>query len=305
MPLFFPTQDQFTEWYKEAPHASKAVLMDRLQHARTFPEYSLLSAFICRCLSSLALAENETLDALQWAEQSMSYLEDKRTLKKAWGSDVDYTASLNTSLVLMIRCLSMGDEPSQWIKAERLSHDLLATGFPSIYQSNGSRDGVHVALMRMGILNRLGQHAASMELGIRLQTLAQDQDDGPTEARAGLHWAISALIQSKAYAMDERDQDADALLNASHHVLSTLMQNPSTLQLLQYVLPVVHEYAQRRLQKDSTLDTVWLQKYSGDELWALLDIVEQHSDAQDEILAARIVGLLDAMGESQEEMASA
>lgn len=183
----------------------------------------------------------------------------------------------------MIRCLSIGDEPSQWIRAERLSHDLLATGFPNIYQSNGSRDGVHVALMRMGILNRLGLYAASMELGIRLRALAQDQDDGPTEGRTGLHWAISALVQSKAYAMDERDQDADALLSASHHVLATLMQNPSFLTATSVCLARGAQYAHRRLQKDSTPDTAWLQNYSGDELWALLDIVEQHSDAHDEI----------------------
>ena len=293
MPPFAPSPEQFSSWYREAPSLDEHLLRERLAQASDFPEYSLLSSFLCRCLGSKTLERGES--ALQWAEQAIAYLEDKRTLKKAWGSDTDYTASLNASIVLLIRCLSMEEEPSKWEKAERLSKDFLASGFPHIYDADNSKDGVNVALMRMGLLNRLGLHAPAMELGTRIQEAAQKHHDHATEVRSGFHWALAALLQSKMYAINHQTQDAEALRLSSFHVLTSLLENTSTHTLLANVLPIVHRYVQWNIASNPPDDTHWLESFPGDALWALLEIVEQHGNLHDEYLAGHIVTLLNDM----------
>ena len=294
-----PSKELFLHWYKEATLADLAWLSTTYEESRKYPEYTLLSSFIARCISGKYGTESETVHALNWADRALSLLDDKNTLKKAYGGDEDYLASLQACVVLKVRWLSLSDEHFHWYKAKDLAEDMLATGFPSIYvKGNTSKDGIFLGLMLMGVYNRLGEHAKAMDLGTRIQSQAQQHKDVATECRSSFNWAVATLLLSKQYTVDSKVTDAAAALDSACHVLDTLRANLEMRALLGVFVDAVAAYGALRKKAGSKTFSeeahLFAEQWNIETQWGLLDIVEMHSSGPDDVLAGVFVRNLEA-----------
>ena len=294
-----PSKELFLHWYNEAASADLAWLVTTYDKSKKYPQYTLLSSFIARCISGKYGSEGETLNALTWADRALSLLDDKNTLKKSYGGDEDYLASLQACVVLKVRWLSLSDEHFHWYKAKDLAEDILVTGFPSIYiKGNTSKDGIFLGLMLMGVYNRLGEHAKAMELGTKIQSQAQLHNDTATECRASFNWAVATMLLSKQYTLDTKFTEAAAALDSACHVLNTLRNHAEMRALLGVFVDAVAEYgALRKMAAGETFSQethLFADKWSIETQWGLLDIVEMHSSGPDDALAAVFVRNLEA-----------
>ncbi len=281
-----PTKELFLQWYQQAATAPLDWLLAAFEESKKYAQYTLLSSFIARSISGRLGSEGDNAQALVWADRAMALLDNKNALKKAYGGDEDYLASVHACVVLKVRWLSLSDEHMHWYKAKDLAENMLATGFPSIYiKGSASKDGIALALMLMGVYNRLGEHAKAMELGTRVQSQAQLHGDAATECRASFNWAVATLLLSKHYTVENKSVDAQAALDSACHVLNTLQANPDMRALLGVFVDAVASYG-AWLQQDSRTDAdAFARQWSVETQWGLLDIVQMHSSPRDEDLA--------------------
>lgn len=293
-----PNKELFLHWYQKAASADIAWLETAYEESKKHPEYTLLSSFIARCVSGKYGYQGEMQHARNWVDQALSLLEDKNVLKKAYGGDEDYLASLQACVVLKVRWLSLSDEHLHWYKAKNLAEDMLATGFPSIYvKDNTSKDGIFLGLMLMGVYNRLNEHTKAMEMGTRIQAQAQLHNDTATECRASFNWAVAAMLLSKQYMIEGEHTDANAALDSACHVLNTLRTNVDIRALLGVFVDAVASYCE--LRKSTTTGILpenadaFAKRWDVETQWGLLDIVEIHSSGPDEALARVLVDNLD------------
>ncbi len=281
-----PTKELFLQWYQQAARAPLDWLLTAFEESKKYAQYTLLSSFIARSISGHLGSEGDGAQALVWADRAMALLDDKNTLKKAYGGDEDYLASVHACVVLKVRWLSLSDEHMHWYKAKDLAENMLAVGFPSIYlKGSSSKDGIALALMLMGVYNRLGEHAKAMDLGTRVQSQAQVQGDAATECRASFNWAVATLLLAKYYTVENKSVDAQAALDSACHVLNTLQANPDIRALLGVFLDAVAAYGAWLQVSSSTDAQAFAQQWSVETQWGLLDIVQMHSSARDEALA--------------------
>lgn len=284
-----PSKESFLQWYQEAPRASMDWLLVSFEKSKTHSQYTLLSSFLARCISGKYGNEGEHAQALSWADKAMGLLDDTEALKKAYGGDVDYVASLQACVVLKVRWLSLSEDHFHWYKAKDLCEDMLATGFPSIYvKGNTSKDGIFLALMLMGVYNRLGEHTKAMALGTRIQSQAQSHNDAATECRASFNWAVATLLLAKQHSVENKSSDAQAALDSAAPVLNTLCANAEMRALLGVFVDAVAGYV-ALLQKDKTLTSddvaAFANRLDVESQWGLLDIVQMHSNTTDESLS--------------------
>lgn len=297
-----PSKELFLQWYKEAASAPLEWLLATFDESKKHPEYTLLSSFLARCISGKYGSEGENPEALVWAERAMMQLDDKNTLKKAYGSDEDYLASVQACVVQRVRWLSLSEENFHWYKAKSLAEDMLATGFSSIYiKGSNTKDGVYLGLMLMGVYNRLGEHSKAMELGTRIQSQAQQHNDAATECRASFNWAVSTLLLSKQHAVEGKATDADAALVSAKHVFDALHSN---IEMNNLIGPIVEATAQycALVQTRTTVEKSAIEGFANrldiSTQWALLDIVQMHSNDADEYLAKVLMNNLDDASEA-------
>lgn len=274
-----------------------AWLLKEFNSSKKYPEYTLLSSYLARCISGKYGSTGDLEEAIRWSEKSLALLDDKHHLRQAYGGDADYMASVQACIVLKVRWMSLSEESMHWYKAKALAEDMLCTGFPSIYSNdNNSKDGISLALMLMGLYNRLGDHTRAMELGTRLQQQAQIHSDVATECRASFNWAVATLLLSKQHKIEQKTIDATAAMDSACHVLSVLKGNPSAVSLLGLFVQAVAEYSQW-LSNPSINDIALralVSSWSLDTQWGILDLVQMHSTKEDESLASLLVSNLDA-----------
>lgn len=284
-----PSKELFLQWYKDAAAAPLDWLLSTFEESKKHPQYTLLSSFIARCISGKYGSEGENAEALAWAERAMMLLDDKNTLKKAYGGDEDYLASVQACVVQRVRWLSLSEEHFHWYKAKSLAEDMLATGFSGIYvKGSNTKDGVYLGLMLMGVYNRLSEHSKAMDLGTRIQSQAQNHNDPATECRASFNWAVSTLLLSKQHAVEGKTTDADAALDSAKHVFDTLYNNTEMNQLIGPIVEATGQYCaliRPRTELSNNAVAEFAAKWGITTQWALLDIVQMHSNASDEHLA--------------------
>lgn len=302
-----PSKEIFLLTYKKAATASLDWLLATFEESKQYPQYTLMTCFLARCISGKFGCEGETPSALIWADRALGMLDDKNTLSKAYGGDEDYLASVQACVVLKVRWLSLSEEHFDWYKAKDLAEDMLATGFPSIYiKNNASKDGIQLALMLMNVYNRLGEHIRAMHLGARIQSQAQQHQDAATECRASFNWAVAALLLSKQYSVDSKFTDAYATLDSSAHVLSTLNTNSDMRTLLGSFAQAVAGYAellqtQRTDISEAAHQTAietFVNLWDVDIQCGLLDIVQMHSSDMDDKLASIVVRNLEDVSDT-------
>lgn len=293
-----PSKELFLLTYKQAATAQLDWLRATFEESKQYPQYTLMTCFLARCISGKFGCEGDTPNALIWADRALGMLDDKNTLNKAYGGNDDYLASVQACVVLKVRWLSLSEEHFDWYKAKTLAEDMLATGFPSIYvKNNASKDGIQLALMLMNVYNRLGEHIRAMHLGARIQAQAQMHEDSATECRASFNWAVAALLLSKQYSVDSKFPDATAALDSSAHVLNTLNTNLNMRMLLGLFAQAVAGYAKLLQTQRSGISEAdnqiaietFINLWDADVQCGLLDIVQMHASNMDDALASIVV----------------
>ena len=285
--LKHPTQESFLIMYEHVAKATPEWLLSSYQTLHSMSEYTLLTTYIARSLASACIQNNTLEEALRWVERALRQLDAKDQLKKAYGADIDYMASVHACMVLKMRCLSLSNEFSNWHKAKELGLQVLENLFPSLYLKHStSKEGVQIALMLMGVHNRMHEHERAMDLGVRLQKAAQEHQDISNECRGAFNWALASLLLSKRLHIENKNSDADAALGASIHVLKTLMADISLANLFMPLLGCIYDYTQY-LQglMSETLFIEKAQSWDDDILWALSDLITTHQSNKESGIA--------------------
>lgn len=297
-----PSKDSFLQLYRAVPTASQVWLSSIFEACKNYPQYTLLLSFIARVISGKHGADRNIESALSWCETSLALLANRKMLNQAYGDDNDYVSALQATVVLKVRWLSLSDDPRCAHKASILAQDMLATAFPAIYlKKNHSKDGVQLALMLIGLHNREGEHFKAMALATKVQEQACAHSDVLTECRASFNWAVAALLLSKQHAIEGRNDAAEAALGSSCQVLGALASNTAMQGLLCDLLPAVATYAQRLRKKDG-IDfgdfANFGEQWDDDVQLVLLDLIQMHSNVDDEYLACAILRNLDGIDSS-------